>query len=107
MADELPSDEAILAEMVARDLAILRRAHEHAMAAEKAEFPEAQRGYHKAARSLRQTMALKARLARMAAEDARATRPPPAPQPSAIIRSPVPARAEALRAAVRRVALRY
>ena len=65
MSDGLTRDEEILARLAERDLAAVERTHDKLMAAEDAaEIAELGRTYTRMARSLRQTLALKARLAR-------------------------------------------
>jgi hypothetical protein len=66
----LSRDEQMLAEIAERDFALACRVHDQAMAAEPAETPELVRAYQKATRSLRQTLALKARLSGLMAERA-------------------------------------
>ena len=70
----IPRAEQMLAEIAERDFALACRIHDEAMAAERAELPEMSRAYQRATRSLRQTLALKARLARDAEEQARRAR---------------------------------
>ena len=77
------SDEEMLARLAACDLSAAERVHERLMAAETAgDIPELGRTYQRIARSLRQTLALKARLEReaaLAASDGamNAAKPPP------------------------------
>ena len=61
-------DEAMLAEIAERDFALACRTHDAAMACEPQQLPELSRAYQRATRSLRQTLALKARLAGDVAE---------------------------------------
>jgi hypothetical protein len=58
----LSRDEQMLAEIAERDFALACRIHDEVMVAERAEVPEMARAYQRATRSLRQTLALKARL---------------------------------------------
>ena len=81
---EAPSrDEAMLARLAELDLLAAEKAHAKLMAAEEpCEIAELGRTYQRLARSCRQTIALKAKLAR---EAEAATRPPPAtPEPPPI-----------------------
>ncbi len=72
------SDEQILARLAARDLAAAERVHDRLMAAEETgEIAELGRTYQRFARSLRQTLALKARFRR---EQEQAAREAAAPQ---------------------------
>lgn len=81
MSAGLTRDEEILARLAERDLAAVERTHDKLMAAEDAaEIAELGRTYTRMARSLRQTLALKARFARER-EAAAAHRPtPPGPE---------------------------
>ena len=54
----------MLAEIAERDFALACRIHDETMAAEPEKIPEMARAYQRATRSLRQTLALKARLTR-------------------------------------------
>ena len=77
------SDEEMLARLAARDLAAAERVHDKLMAAEEAgEIAELGRTYQRFARSLRQTLALKARLRREQQQDARAAANETPPQPA-------------------------
>lgn len=79
MSNALTADE-MLARLAARDLAAAERVHDKLMAAEAApEIADLGRTYQRLARSLRQTLALKAKLAREAEQHARwlARRDPP------------------------------
>jgi hypothetical protein len=68
----LDRDEAMLAELGEMDLSLARKLHGAAMAAEDpADIATLARAYQKAARSLRQSVALKAKLKRDLANDAR------------------------------------
>ena len=67
----LSRDEEMLAEIAERDFALACRAHDEAMAAERDQLPALSRAYQKATRSLRQTLALKAKLTRAQDETAR------------------------------------
>ena len=60
----LSRDEEMLAAIAERDFALACRVHDEAMAADRESLPELARAYQRATRSLRQTLALKARLAR-------------------------------------------
>lgn len=96
-------DELMLAELAELDLALAKRLHACAMAAEDPEAVGAlSRGYQRIARSLRQTLALKAKLKRDREADLRAHPPPPPPPPR---RDPgrIARRKDELRQAVRRV----
>jgi len=74
-------DEAMLARLAACDLAAAERVHAKLMEAEEAaELADLGRTYQRLARSLRQTLALKARLARER-EAADAKKRPPKPEP--------------------------
>jgi hypothetical protein len=64
-------DEEMLAAIAERDFALACRVHDEAMAAERAELAELSRAYQRATRSLRQTLALKARFGREVEERAR------------------------------------
>jgi hypothetical protein len=94
-------DEEILARLAAFDLAAAERVHGRLMAAEDAaEIAELGRTYQRVARSLRQTLALKAKLKRdreTAAKDA----PPAPPPPTGLVA--IARRERDLRQAVRRV----
>ena len=94
------SDEAMLSRLAACDFSAAEKVHAKLMAAEEAsEIAELGRAYQRFARSLRQTLALKARLKREAAQAEREARPPPeAPGGVAIAR-----RQGDVRAAVTRV----
>ncbi|WP_296595430.1 hypothetical protein [Phenylobacterium sp.] len=84
------SDEAMLARLAELDLAAAERAHARFLAADDERADAAGRTYQRMARSLRQTVALKARTAREAEAAARAARqdaeadaalnPPPDPE---------------------------
>ena len=68
-ADIADCDEQMLARLARRDLAAAERVHDKLMAAEDtAEIAELGRTYQRLARSLRQTLALKARLKRERAQ---------------------------------------
>jgi hypothetical protein len=100
------SDDQMLARLAARDLAAAERVHDRLMAAEAVgEIAELGRTYQRFARSLRQTLALKAKLKQdgeRAARDAAAAPPPVAPvSPAAAAR-----RVREVTAAVLRVAWR-
>ncbi|MET0271564.1 MAG: hypothetical protein ABW360_01095 [Phenylobacterium sp.] len=98
--DSSDRDEAMLAELAELDLALARRVHAFAMAAEDPEQVGAlARGYQRVARSLRQTLALKAKLTSDRAADRRAN-PPPAPRYDA---ARAARRQDELRVAMRRV----
>ena len=94
------ADEQALARLAALDLAAVEKAHAKLMAADAAaEVAELGRTYQRLARSLRQTLALKAKLKREREADAavaKAARPPAGP--AAVAR-----RTRQLRAAVTRV----
>ena len=67
----IDDDEAVLAELMAKDLDAVRRVHAQLMAAgETDDINSLGRTYQRVARSLRQTLALKAKLKREAAEPA-------------------------------------
>lgn len=68
------SDEAMLARLAELDLAAAERAHARFLAADDERADAAGRTYQRMARSLRQTVALKARVAREAEAAARADR---------------------------------
>jgi hypothetical protein len=99
-ADITDRDEAMLAELAELDLALAKRVHACAMAAEDPEqVGVLARSYQRVARSLRQTLALKAKLRRDRETDRRAN-PPPAPRYDA---TRVARRQDELRVAMRRV----
>uniref|UniRef100_UPI00286AD48A hypothetical protein n=1 Tax=Phenylobacterium sp. TaxID=1871053 RepID=UPI00286AD48A len=78
------SDEQMLARLAACDLSAAERVHGRLMAAEAtAELAELGRTYQRISRSLRQTLALKARLARERAQAVRETTTKDAASPSA------------------------
>lgn len=80
-AAHMPDDE-ILARLAARDLAAAERVHDKLMAAEEtADIAELGRTYQRLARSVRQTLALKAKLARDR-DAAAAPKAPPKPPPT-------------------------
>jgi hypothetical protein len=84
MSEALPpdDDEAMLARLAQLDLALAERVHAAAMAAtEPDEINDLGRTYQRVARSLRQTLALKAKLRRDRAADLRADPPPAPPEP--------------------------
>jgi len=96
----LDADEAMLVRLAACDLALAEKVHAAAMAAGDAdEIASLGRTYQRLARSLRQTLALKARLKRDREREARANPPPPPPRDEARIRR----RMDDLRRPVRRV----
>jgi hypothetical protein len=75
-------DEAMLARLAQLDLALAERVHAAAMAAaEPDQINDLGRTYQRVARSLRQTLALKAKLRRDREADGRANPPPPPPAP--------------------------
>ena len=75
----IPDDDAALAELVAKDLDAVRHVHAQLMAATQTdEINSLGRTYQRVSRSLRQTLALKAKLKRDAAQD-RAFAPAPKP----------------------------
>jgi hypothetical protein len=75
-----PDDEAMLARLAQLDLALAERVHAAAMAAvEPDQINDLGRTYQRVARSLRQTLALKAKLRRDREADGRANPPPPPP----------------------------
>jgi hypothetical protein len=77
MSDGPTREEEILARLAERDLTAVERVHDKLMAAEEtAEIAELGRTYTRMARSLRQTLALKAKLARER-EEVAANRPRP------------------------------
>ncbi|WP_430422847.1 hypothetical protein [Phenylobacterium sp.] len=83
MSDGPTRDEEILARLAERDLAAVERTHDKLMAAEDAaEIAELGRTYTRMARSLRQTLALKARLARE--REAAAVKRPRPPEPELV-----------------------
>jgi hypothetical protein len=91
-------DDEMLARLAEFDLAAAERVHGRLMAAEEAsEIAELGRTYQRVARSLRQTLALKAKLKHDREAAAKAA-PPATPSPSAMSR-----RARELREAVTRV----
>ena len=72
------SDEAMLDAVARMDFALAQRVHGLAMAAEvPAEIADLSRTYHRVARSLRQTLALKAQLKRQQMQDRVHAPPPP------------------------------
>ena len=72
------SDEAMLDAVARMDFALAQRVHGLAMAAEvPAEIADLSRTYHRVARSLRQTLALKAQLKRQQMQDRSHAPPPP------------------------------
>lgn len=81
-AAPISRDEEMLGRLAELDLAAAEKAHARMMAAEEAsEIAELGRTYQRMARSLRQTLALKAKMSREAVQDARwlkAHTPPPA-----------------------------
>ena len=78
-AHTLDRDDAMLARIAELDLSLAEKLHACAMAADApGEIASLARAYQKTARSLRQSLALKARLKRDLATDARQT---PAPHP--------------------------
>lgn len=91
------SDAAMLARLAELDLAAAERAHARMMAADEAAFDPAARTYQRLARSLRQTLFLKARLEREPARKAPEA-PPARPGGVAVAR-----RMRELRAGVSRV----
>ncbi len=97
------SDDEMLARLAARDLAAAERVHDKLMAAEEAsEIAELGRTYQRFARSLRQTLALKARFRREQQQDARAANETP-PQPARPGGVAVARRIREVRAGVTRV----
>ena len=82
MSDAAPApsrEEEVLARLMERDLAAAEKVHDRLMAAEaNAEIAELGRTYQRLARSVRQTVALKAKLTR---EREAAARAAPAPKP--------------------------
>jgi len=93
------SDEEMLARLAVCDLSAAEKVHGKLMAAEEAsEIAELGRTYQRLARSLRQTMALKAKLKQDAAAAAREASAPPPLGPVAVAR-----RLRDVRAAVVRV----
>ena len=80
---EAPSrEEAMLARLAELDLMAAEKAHAKLMAAEEpSEIAELGRTYQRLARSCRQTIALKAKLAR---ERDAAPKPPPPPEPAVL-----------------------
>lgn len=100
-------DEAMLRRLAQMDMAAAEKAHAALMAAEKiAEIAEAMRTYQRAARSARQTLMLKARLEKMAAEAAsrQALSRLTATTNAAFVDTAIEERVEALQDAVARVA---
>jgi hypothetical protein len=92
--------EAMLAELAGLDLSLARHVHACAVATDDpAEVADLARAYQRIARSVRQSLALHARLKREREKDQREN-PPPAPPPP-----PAPAR-DAARIAERKAALR-
>jgi hypothetical protein len=108
-----PDDDAMLRRLAEMDMAAAEKAHAALMAAETtAEIAEAMRCYQRAARSVRQTLMLKARLKRMAVQITPVGAPGAFASPYAADRAgaalwdpddPVGARVEALQDAVGRV----
>src|SRR3954451_21668750 len=75
----IDEDEAALAELVAKDLAVVRHVHAQLMAATATDDVNSLgRTYQRVARSLRQSLALKAKLQRERAQDAEGARAAPA-----------------------------
>ena len=101
------SDEQMLARLAACDLSAAERVHGRMMAAEEvSEIAELGRTYQRIARSLRQTLALKARLTREQAQGVRDATAKDAASPSAPLPSggvAVARRLREVRAAVTRV----
>ena len=100
LAEPIDRDELMLAELAELDLSLARRVHACAMAAEDPEVVASlARGYQRIARSLRQTLALKAQLKRDGARELREN-PPPAPplDPPHVLK-----RCDDVRVAVRRI----
>jgi len=96
-APTLDGDEAMLAELAEMDLSLARKLHAAAMAAEDpADVAGLARAYQKTARSLRQTLALKARIKRDLARETRG-------EPSLEEAARVEARARTVRRAITRV----
>ena len=93
-------DQAMLAELAELDMALARKLQACAMAAEEPQvLADLARTYQRVARSLRQTLALKARLHRQARDMARDFPPPAPPRDSAHLLK----RCDEVGAAVRRI----
>ncbi len=96
-------DEIMLARLAELDLALAEKPHAAAMAAEDPkDTADLARAYQRIARSLRQSLALKAKLHRDLACDAREN-PAPAPPPPLRDDARVLARADEVRIAVQRI----
>ena len=101
-AEPAPVDpaEAMLAELAGLDLSLARHVHACATATDDPhEVAELARAYQRIARSVRQSLALHARLRRERERDRRDNPPPPPPRDEARVRR----RVDALRAPVQRV----
>lgn len=100
-APSIDRDDAMLARLAELDLALAEKTHAAALAAEApADIAELSRAYQRVARSLRQTLALRAQLKRQRAQDLRDHPPPPPKRDLVRMRR----RMEELRDAVERVA---
>jgi hypothetical protein len=105
VADVDPA-EAMLAELAGLDLSLARHVHACAMATEDpGEVADLARAYQRVSRSVRQSLALHARLKRERERDARDNAPLPKPPPPKPARDAhrIAERREVLRAAVQRV----
>ena len=101
--EALDREDAMLAELAELDLALARHVQACAMAAEDPHVvSELARGYQRVARSLRQTLALKAQLKRDLADNAREALETPPERPP-LDPTHVLKRCDAVRTAVRRI----
>jgi hypothetical protein len=98
--------EAMLAELAGLDLSLARHVHACAVGTDDAaEVADLARAYQRIARSVRQSLALHARLKRERLREERDHPPPPEPRPPTPMREParIAERKAALRAAAQRV----